>query len=206
MEDAYYKAMALADGELDSADLPELVHKLDRDRALMRAAQSFIDLRRNRIARLYARKTDEPVPQRILDTANMAPMGRSTKGSGCPCLWRRIVRSPAREVSHAGLVAGGRPGVCGRGGGCCVLGARAGARARAGADAADRGGARAGGERQGCLGVWPEAAADLLEQQWLLVPPVRCGVRPTADLRACVSVRATRRWQVVLQTPPQAGR
>ncbi len=82
MEDAYYKAMALADGELDSADLPELVHKLGRDRALMRAAQSFIDLRRNRIARLFARKMDEPLPQRILDTANMAPMGRSTKGTG----------------------------------------------------------------------------------------------------------------------------
>ena len=81
MEDAYYKAMALADGELHSADLPELVHKLDRDRALMRAAQSFIELRRNRIARLFARKMDEPLPQSIVETIMTAPMGRSTKGA-----------------------------------------------------------------------------------------------------------------------------
>ncbi len=81
MEDAYYKAMALADGELDSADLPDLVHKLERNSALMRAAQSFLDLRRSRLARLYARKGDEPVPQSIVQTIMTAPMGRSTKGA-----------------------------------------------------------------------------------------------------------------------------
>ena len=80
MEDEYYKAMALADGELDSDDLPELVHKLARDSALMRAAQSFLDLRRNRLARVYARTRDEPVPQSLIDTLMTAPTGSSARG------------------------------------------------------------------------------------------------------------------------------
>jgi hypothetical protein len=82
MEETYYKAMALADGELDSADLPELVDHLYHDKALMRATQSLFDLRRYRIARLFARKLDEPLPQHILDTAWTAPMGKSSSGAG----------------------------------------------------------------------------------------------------------------------------
>jgi hypothetical protein len=81
MDDAYYKAMALADGELDPADLPDLVHKLERNGALMRAAQSFLDLRRSRLARLYARKADEPLPQSIVETIMTAPIGMPTKGA-----------------------------------------------------------------------------------------------------------------------------
>jgi hypothetical protein len=76
MKDAYYKAMALADGELDSSEFPTLVHELERDPALMRTAQSFIDLRRNRVAKLYAAKREESVPRRLLDTAASGPMGQ----------------------------------------------------------------------------------------------------------------------------------
>jgi hypothetical protein len=76
MKEAYCKAMALADGELDSNELPALVQELARDPALLRAAQSFIDLRRNRFAKLYAGRREARVPQRLLDAAATSPMGR----------------------------------------------------------------------------------------------------------------------------------
>ncbi len=81
MEDAYYKAMALADGELNSGDLPALAHTLVRDSALMRATQVCMDLRRGRLARIYARRVDEPVPQHLIDTVMTAPMGRPARRS-----------------------------------------------------------------------------------------------------------------------------
>jgi hypothetical protein len=84
MEDAYYKAMALADGELGSADLPALAHQLVRNSALMRAAQTFIDLRRGSLARTYAKRLEEPVPQHIMDLLETGTVGarRSAPGVG----------------------------------------------------------------------------------------------------------------------------
>ena len=74
MEDASHKAMALADGELSAADLPGLVGELARNTALLRLAQRFMAVRRNRIAKLYARKLEEPVPQWLIDKVMTAPV------------------------------------------------------------------------------------------------------------------------------------
>lgn len=74
MQHALHKAMALADAELRAAEVPGLIQELARSPALVRALQVYVALGRNRIARLYAAKRDEPVPQWLIDTVMTAPM------------------------------------------------------------------------------------------------------------------------------------
>jgi hypothetical protein len=97
MNEAYYKAMALADGELDSGEIPALVQKLARDPALLRAFQSFVDLRRNRVSALYAGMSDERAPEHLVNTAEFAPMGRRETGSAGVLAYSRALLGRLRE-------------------------------------------------------------------------------------------------------------
>lgn len=75
MEELRHKAMALADGQLSAHELPDLLAELHRNPVLLQATQDFMALRPNQIARLYARKAEEPVPQRLIDAIMTAPIG-----------------------------------------------------------------------------------------------------------------------------------
>jgi hypothetical protein len=63
----------------------------------MRAAQSFIDLRRNRVAKLYAARREESVPQRLLDTATTSPMGQRARQPGGAFAYGRGLLDRLRE-------------------------------------------------------------------------------------------------------------
>jgi hypothetical protein len=63
MKDAGEKAMALVDGQLAPADVPDLVQELARNAPLVAELQRHLALSRNRIASVYAAKGEEPVPQ-----------------------------------------------------------------------------------------------------------------------------------------------
>ena len=103
MKDTYYKAMALADGELDSNEFPALVHELERDPALMRAAQSFIDLGRNRVSKLYAARREESVPRHLLKIATSAPMGQRERQSAGAVAFGMALLDRVREYRMPGL-------------------------------------------------------------------------------------------------------
>ena len=75
MEHAHYKAMALADGELNAAEVPALIQELARNPSLMRTLQVYFIVRRRRFAQLYDAKREEPLPQWLIDTVNQAPIG-----------------------------------------------------------------------------------------------------------------------------------
>ena len=81
MEHAYRKVMALADGELSPAELPDLIQVLARNPSLVRAFQVFITVGRQRIAQVYATLEEEPVPQHLIDTIMQAPMGERASRS-----------------------------------------------------------------------------------------------------------------------------
>src|SRR5262245_52531308 len=63
MNDAGEKAMALVDGQLTPADVPDLVRELARSESLVAELQQHLALSRTRMASVYAAKGDEPVPQ-----------------------------------------------------------------------------------------------------------------------------------------------
>ena len=81
MEELRHRAMALADGELSAGELPALVAELYRNPLLLRLTQVFMALRRNRLARLYAHKADQRVPQWLIDTIMSAPMRAPARSS-----------------------------------------------------------------------------------------------------------------------------
>ena len=81
-----------------------LVHELERDPALMRAAQSFIDLRRNRVAKLYAAKREESVPQRLRHTATTSPMGQpAMQPAGAVAFGRALLGRLREEYRISGF-------------------------------------------------------------------------------------------------------
>jgi anti-sigma factor RsiW len=71
--------MALVDGELPAADLPEVIHELDRNPPLLRWTQSMQNISRRRIAGAYARTLEEKVPQSLVDLVMHAPMGETRR-------------------------------------------------------------------------------------------------------------------------------
>jgi hypothetical protein len=81
MEYAFRKTLALADAELSAAEVPALVQELARNPSLVRALQVYIAVGRRRIAKPYAAKRDEPVPQWLIDTVMRAPMERAADRS-----------------------------------------------------------------------------------------------------------------------------
>src|SRR5262245_7800706 len=68
MNDAGEKAMALVDGQLTPADVPDLVRELARSESLVAELQQHLATSRTRMASVYAAKSDEPVPQWLSDT------------------------------------------------------------------------------------------------------------------------------------------
>lgn len=81
MEYAFRKTLALADAELSAAEVPALVQELARNPSLVRALQVYIAVGRRRIAKPYAAKRDEPVPQWLIDTVMRSPMERAADRS-----------------------------------------------------------------------------------------------------------------------------
>jgi hypothetical protein len=67
MKDADEKAMALVDGQLAPADVPDLVRELACNESLVVELQRHLALSRSRIASVYATKGEEPVPRRLSD-------------------------------------------------------------------------------------------------------------------------------------------
>lgn len=77
MEQAHYKAMALADGELNAAELPAVIQELARNPSLMRTLQIYFTVRRRRLAQLYDTKREEQPPQWLVDIVKHAPLGEA---------------------------------------------------------------------------------------------------------------------------------
>ncbi|MBX9588538.1 MAG: hypothetical protein K2X43_04485 [Hyphomonadaceae bacterium] len=77
MEHTHHKAMALADAELSAAEVPALIHELARNPSLVRALQVYIAVGRQRVAKVYDTKREEPVPQWLIDTVMHAPVERA---------------------------------------------------------------------------------------------------------------------------------
>ena len=68
MKDAGEKAMALVDGQLAPAEVPDLVQELARNPSLVTELQTYLALSRSRVASVFAAKIDEPVPAWLTDT------------------------------------------------------------------------------------------------------------------------------------------
>ena len=81
MENAYHKALALADAELSPAELPALVDELARNPSMVRALQVYMTVGRGRLAKTYEAKRAEPVPQWLIDTVMHAPVEQSVDRS-----------------------------------------------------------------------------------------------------------------------------
>jgi hypothetical protein len=81
MEHLLHKAMALADGEMSPADLPQFLQDLARDPALVGATQTFMGLRPSRLAEVYASKAKDPVPQWLIDKVMTAPIASPARAS-----------------------------------------------------------------------------------------------------------------------------
>jgi len=77
MENAYHKALALADAELSPAELPALIDELARNPSMVRALQVYMTVGRGRLAKTYEAKRAEPVPQWLIDTVMQAPVEQS---------------------------------------------------------------------------------------------------------------------------------
>jgi hypothetical protein len=73
MSTASEKAMALVDGQLAPADLPDLVQELARNAPLVAELQEYLALSPSRLASAFAAKGEEPVPGRLLDAVMSAP-------------------------------------------------------------------------------------------------------------------------------------
>ena len=81
MEHPLRKVLALADAELSPPDVPALVQELARNPSLVRALQSYLAVGRNRIAKAYTAKSEEPVPAWLVETVMQAPLGNPASPS-----------------------------------------------------------------------------------------------------------------------------
>jgi hypothetical protein len=104
------KAMALADGQLDPAELPALVHEMARDADLMAEMQGFLAMSRARLAEPYSNRGAEPPPDWLVQTVMHADIG--TGSGGHPVKPLTYVRelfgrlSETRHVQRWSLAAG----------------------------------------------------------------------------------------------------
>jgi hypothetical protein len=71
------KAMALVDGQLAPAEVPDLVRELARSPALVAELQAYLATAERRIAEPFEAKRSEPVPVRLVDAVMRAPAASS---------------------------------------------------------------------------------------------------------------------------------
>jgi hypothetical protein len=74
IKDAGAKAMALVDGQLAPAEVPDLVQELARNAPLVAELQEYLAMSRGRIAAAYTARSDEPVPAWLVDTVMRQPV------------------------------------------------------------------------------------------------------------------------------------
>lgn len=101
MKNAGEKAMALVDGQLAPAEVPDLVQELARSPALVAELQTYLATAGRRIAGPYEAKRGEPVPAWLADTVMRAPAAArlpappSTRGRTLLEGLKRTCRVPA---------------------------------------------------------------------------------------------------------------
>jgi hypothetical protein len=82
MKNAHEKAMALVDGQLAPADVPDLVEELARSPALVAELQGYLATAGRRIAEPFEAKGSEPPPAWLVDAVLQAPAtGGAPSGS-----------------------------------------------------------------------------------------------------------------------------
>ena len=112
MQNALHKAMALADGELRASEVPDLVHEMARSPALLRAFQVYLSMGRNRIAKAYSAKREQPVPQWLIDTVMTAPMpGPATSSRPTRAIWGSLLGWLKDKYSMPGWSLAASPAV-----------------------------------------------------------------------------------------------
>jgi hypothetical protein len=107
MNNAGEKAMALVDGQLAPAEVPSLVQELARNATLVAELQDYLATSRSRLARPYAAKADEPVPDRLIDAVMRGPAEAPPRsGRRLPAWLRGSCRVPTWSLAAApGLAA-----------------------------------------------------------------------------------------------------
>lgn len=80
MKNAGEKAMALVDGQLAPAEVPELVQELARKPALVAELQTYLATAGRRIAGPFEAKHSEPLPAWLVDRVMRAPVAESNPG------------------------------------------------------------------------------------------------------------------------------
>ena len=80
MKNAGEKAMALVDGQLAPAEVPELVHELARNPALVAELQTYLATAGRRIAGPFEAKHSEPLPAWLVDRVMQAPVAERSPG------------------------------------------------------------------------------------------------------------------------------
>jgi hypothetical protein len=80
MKNACEKAMALVDGQLPPAEVPELVQELARNPALVTELQTYLATAGRRIAGPFEAKYSEPIPAWLVDRVMRAPVAESGPG------------------------------------------------------------------------------------------------------------------------------
>ena len=189
MENAYHKALALADAELSPAELPALVDELARNPSMVRALQVYMTVGRGRLAKTYEAKRAEPVPQWLIDTVMHAPVeqsaGQSSKvvsyGSALLERMRRRYRMPGWSLAAGPAFAAVLAAVSAW---LLVPNSSHGETLHDGTAARCAG---AHGDQPGRF----QTPADLLEQRSKLVPPVRDAVRRGAHASPLPAVQMT---------------
>jgi hypothetical protein len=78
MKNAGEKSMALVDGELAPAEVPELVQELARNPALVAELQTYLATAGRRIAGPFEAKHSEPLPAWLVDKVMRAPVAESS--------------------------------------------------------------------------------------------------------------------------------
>jgi hypothetical protein len=80
MKNAGEKAMALVDGQLPPAEVPELVQELAHNPALVTELQTYLATAGRRIAGPFEAKHSEPLPAWLVDKVMRAPVAESSPG------------------------------------------------------------------------------------------------------------------------------
>jgi hypothetical protein len=110
MNSASEKAMALVDGQLAPAELPDLVQELARNAPLVAEVQEYLALSRHRLASAFAATGEEPVPSRLVDTIirsaapAVAPAGQPLSARALAWL-QESYRVPAWSLAAAPALA-----------------------------------------------------------------------------------------------------